>query len=92
MNIFVKSFSGIICFLIVINLTRCSDSVAKEIDVSPLPGIGTLEDMFLKHYQPAKEDFVINMPAYSLPLNFAKVSNFSDVANRYLQKGEHKSL
>lgn len=92
MNIFAKSFSGIICFLIVINLTICSDSAGKEIDVSPLPDIGNLEDMFLKHYQPAKEDFVINMPAYSLPLNFAKVSNFSDVANRYLQKGEHKSL
>jgi hypothetical protein len=82
--------TGLVFFL---SLSGCPGSAEKkEIDVSPLTGVGDLEEIFLKHYKPVKEDFTVDMPLYSLPLDFSKVTNFSKVANLYLQKSEYKEM
>ena len=56
-----------------------------NLDFSPLPGAGDLAAAFLKHYKPVAEDFKIQMPAYDLPLDKAKVTNFDSVAGPYLK-------
>ena len=60
-------------------------AAAANLDFSPLPGTGDLAAAFLKHYKPVAEDFKIQMPAYDLPLDKAKVTNFDSVAGPYLK-------
>lgn len=77
--------------LFVLTMFQCTSLAEKEIDVSPLPGRKDLSLAFLKYYKPVPEDFIIQMPEYSLPLNFSEVSNLLDVENRYLNKSEYKA-
>lgn len=92
MNYLIRSFLQKIVFFIIVNLIVCSSSIEKELNVSPLSGLGDLEEVFLKHYKPIAEDFIIDMPEYALPLDFTKVTNFSDIADRYLTKPQYKFL
>lgn len=93
MKIFRTSSINALGLFIVIGLVTCLGSTkAREIDVSALPGFGNLEEIFLKHYEPVKEDFIVEMPQYILPLDFTKVTNYSDVAHIYLSKPEYTSL
>lgn len=78
--------------LLVIALVTCLCAADKEMDVSPLPGPGNLAGAFQKHYRPVPEDFVLNMPEYALPLNPAKISNYSAVAGQYLTDPGDKAL
>jgi hypothetical protein len=77
---------------LIINLVICNGSIERELDVSPLVGINNLGNIFLKHYQPVTEDFIIDMPGYALPLDFTKVTNFKNVAQYYLTGTGYKSL
>jgi len=89
----VNSLSNAMIMVLVAILIGCPGSAAKrEIDVSPLDGVGDLAEIFLRHYKPVTEDFALDMPVYKLPVDFRKISNFSDVAEQYLNKPEHKSL
>lgn len=92
MKSFTKYFLCTVGLFLTINLIECVGYAEKGMDVSPLPGVGDLEEVFLKHYKPVEEDFVIDMPGYALPLDLTKITNFSDVAFRYLNKPEYKSL
>ena len=56
-----------------------------DLDFSPLPGTGDLAAAFLKHFKPVAEDFKIQMPAYDLPLDKGKVTNFDSVAGPYVK-------
>ncbi|MDQ7826831.1 MAG: DUF3160 domain-containing protein [Candidatus Eremiobacteraeota bacterium] len=47
---------------------------------------------FLKHYKPEKKNFTLKMPAYTLPLDFAKVSNLKDLERTYLTNARCKEL
>jgi len=78
-------------FLFILSLSYCA-SYNKEIDVSPLPGMKDLSEAFLKYYKPVPEDFTIEMPGYSLPLDLTFVSNLREVESRYLNKPEYLHL
>ncbi|MCK4575796.1 DUF3160 domain-containing protein, partial [candidate division WOR-3 bacterium] len=93
MRFFNRYGSATMSIIIMFILIGCPGSAEKkEIDVSPLPGVSQLEEIFLKHYKPVEEDFVIDMPAYTLPVDITRVSNFSEVAKIYLSKPEYKTL
>ena len=55
------------------------------IDVSPLAGKANLAEAFLKYYQPVKDEAVVQMPAYELPLDLKEVSNLEGVEKAYLR-------
>jgi hypothetical protein len=91
MNNFARNFSYKWVLFLIVNLVICTGSIEKELDVSTLVGISDLDNIFLKHYQPVSEDFIIDMPGYVLPLDFTTVTNFKTVAQYYLTKPEYKS-
>jgi len=93
MKAFFQYFLRMVCILFfILSLPSCAASNNKGIDVSPLPGKGDLTQMFLKHYKPEEEDFIIEMPHYSLPLDLTLVSNLYDVEGKYLSKPEYLHL
>jgi hypothetical protein len=71
---------------------NCASSRSEAFGISPVSEGKDLSSAFLKYYEPIKEDFKIDMPAYSLPLNLDKITNFSSVSNKYLKKPEQKDL
>jgi hypothetical protein len=76
----------------ILYLTGCTALAMEEINVSPLPGVRDLNKAFLKYYQPEREDFVLGMPEYSLPLDLTLVSNLRNVQSKYLNKPEYLHL
>ncbi len=87
-----KSHCHLAVFFGVLLFAGCLSSAKKKhLDVTPLAGVAALEQAFLKHYQPVEEDFKLDMPAYSLPVDITKATNFNDV-KRYLSNEEHLAL
>jgi hypothetical protein len=87
----IKFLSNVMHFVIILMLTGCAIA-EKSIDVSPVAGVINLEEIFLKHYMPVEEDFIVDMPQYTLPLDFTKITNYKPVAGSYLLKSEDKTL
>lgn len=88
-----RSRRGLVLAVILATLlfAGCLGSAKKKrIDVSPLAGIGNLEEAFIRHYQPVDEDFNLLMPSYTLPVDVTKATNFDDVKT-YLSEPEYLS-
>jgi hypothetical protein len=83
---------GFLAFLVVLLFAGCLGSAKKKhLDVAPLEGVGDLEEVFLKHYQPIEEDFKVDMPSYSLPVDVTRAMNFGEV-KQYLSEPGHLEL
>jgi len=91
---FLKSnfFKFFLSLNVLFNLLNCASS---NQEIFRLPSISKEQDLssaFLKYYEPIEEDFKTDMPAYSLPLDLDKITNFSSVSEEYLNKQEQKDL
>lgn len=87
-----KGYFRFAVFMAVMLFAGCLGSAKKKhLDVTPLAGVGDLEEAFLKYYEPVEEDFEIDMPSYSFPVDVTKATNFNDVKH-YLSKAEHLAL
>jgi len=71
---------------------NCASSQSESFEISTVSEGKDLSSAFLKYYKPIKEDLKIDMPAYSLPLDLNKITNFSYVSDKYLEKQEQKDL
>jgi hypothetical protein len=91
---FLKSnfFKFFLSFNLLFSLLNCASSKQEIFESSSIPKDQDLSSAFLKYYEPIKEDFGIDMPEYSLPLDLDKITNFSSVSDKYLNKQEEKDL
>jgi len=74
------------------------------IGCKPAPGSGATLDVslladrtdpaaaFLKYYRPVPENFKLDMPVYPLPLDLTRISNWNQVAERYLNQPGYRNL
>ncbi len=93
MRLLKSNFFGFFISLnVLFNFLNCASSRSETIQLQPISKEQDLSSAFLKYYVPIKEDFEIDMPAYSLPLNLDKITNFSSVSKKYLKKSEQKDL
>jgi len=91
---FIKSniFKISLLLIFLFGCSNCTSSVEENLPVSSVSKDKDLSSSFLKYYEPIKEDFKIDMPHYSLPLDLNKVTNFSSVSDKYLKKQEQTDL
>jgi hypothetical protein len=82
--------SFVLIFLL--NSSNCTSSIEESLVISPISEKKDLSGTFLKYYKPIKEDFKIDMPPYSLPLDLDKITNFSSVSEKYFNNQEQKKL
>jgi len=74
------------------NFLNCASSNQEIFELPSISKDRDLSSAFLKYYVPIKEAFKIDMPAYFLPLDLDKITNFSSVSKEYLNKQEQKDL
>ncbi len=83
-------FFPLLIFLL--NFLNCASSRSETIQLQSISKEKNLSSAFLKYYVPIKEDFTIDMPQYTLPLDLDKITNFSSVRDKYLNKQKQKDL
>ncbi len=86
---FLKMFFVLIFLL---NSSKCTSSIEESLVMSSISEKKDLSGAFSKYHKPIKEDYKIDMPPYSLPLNLDKITNFSSVSEKYFNKQEQKEL
>jgi hypothetical protein len=74
------------------SLANCASSTHETLSLESANKKQDLSSAFLKYYVPIEEDFKIDMPSYTLPLNIDKITNFSSVADKYLPQKRQKDL
>lgn len=91
MKLCTSLYSRIILFVAVVGIIVCGGSSARTIDVSPLKSI-TGDDQFLNYYTPIKDDILISMGQYVLPLQADAVTNYMDIVGTYLTTDAQRHL
>jgi hypothetical protein len=82
----------LLLFVSSLSVPKCASSNQETISLEPTTETQYPTNSFLKYYNSIEEDFTIRMPAYSLPLEINKISNFPSVSEKYLTKIEQKEL
>jgi hypothetical protein len=93
MNSLKNVFFGVFfLYIFLLNLTNCASSEGKSLVLPQVSENKDLSGSFLKYYKPIKEDYKIQMPQYSLPLDLNKITNFTSISNKYLKEKKQKDL
>ncbi len=82
----------LIYLIFLLSMSNCTSSIEENLQITPGNTNKDLSSAFLKYYQPIEEDIKIDMPSYSLPMDFKKVTNFSSVSTKYLQEQTQKEI
>jgi hypothetical protein len=89
-----RLYHPILIVIFFVSLISCKTLPGSgvSLDVSSPTNVAGLADAFLKYYQPVPEDYTVNMPAYSLPLDVTRVTNWNQVAGLYLDQPRAREL
>jgi len=85
-------FKIFISFFFLLNLPKCASSNGENLQLTSLSKNKNISSAFLEYYEPIEKDYKIDMPAYSLPLDFKEITNFLSVSNEYLKDQRQRDI